>query len=67
MFVTILFMIQSNLPYPPPTSKADVLPLGHIQTRPGDAGDRTTPRFARHKRHVRAVLAEGGYPVLQRP
>jgi hypothetical protein len=36
------------------------------QTRPGDASDRTTPRFARHAAHVRAVLAQGGFPVMPR-
>jgi hypothetical protein len=25
------------------------------------------PRFARHRSHVEAVMAEGGYPVLAGP
>jgi len=32
--------------------------------RPG--GERMRPRFARHEKHVAAVLAAGGYPVLCR-
>lgn len=27
-------------------------------------GGELMPRFARHDRHVRAVMAEGGFPVL---
>lgn len=34
--------------------------------RPGKALDRMRPRFARHRAHVAAVLAAGGYPVLAR-
>jgi hypothetical protein len=32
-----------------------------FQARTGIPGK---PRFARHRQHVAAVLAEGGYPVL---
>lgn len=34
--------------------------------RPGKALDRMRPRFASHQAHVAAVVAAGGYPVLQR-
>ena len=34
--------------------------------RAGPPGDAMRPRFARHGRHVAAVLAAGGYPVLSR-
>jgi hypothetical protein len=67
MFVTISIMIQSLPSYPPPTTKADVGLRKLSVARPGDAGDRTTPKFARHRAHVRAVLAQGGFPVLARP
>jgi hypothetical protein len=30
----------------------------------GGGGDAMRPRYARHEAHVRAVAAEGGYPVL---
>lgn len=32
--------------------------------RPVYGVDAMRPRFARHSRHVKAVLAEGGFPVL---
>lgn len=32
--------------------------------RPVYGLDAMRPRFARHSRHVKAVLAEGGFPVL---
>ena len=32
--------------------------------RPGAGPDPMRPRFARHGRHVAAVMAQGGYPVL---
>ena len=35
-----------------------------FQARPGGGTDPMRPRFARHAAHVRAVGAEGGYPVL---
>jgi len=38
--------------------------LFHVP-RPGKLLDRMRPRFARHDRHVAAVLAGGGYPVLR--
>lgn len=31
------------------------------------AGDSQLPKFARHERHVAAVRAEGGFPVLPGP
>ncbi|WP_133255279.1 hypothetical protein [Phenylobacterium kunshanense] len=34
--------------------------------RPGAGCDSERPRFARHDRHVAAVQAQGGYPVLSR-
>lgn len=34
--------------------------------RPGKMLDRMRPRFARHKQHVAAALAAGGYPALKR-
>jgi len=57
-------MTQPAFRYPAPTSNPVV--SRPSLARPGDAGDRTTPRFARHAAHVRAVLAAGGYPVLAR-
>jgi len=60
-------MIQSLSSYPSPATKADAAPRRRAPVRPGDAGDRTTPKFARHAQHVRAVLAAGGFPVLARP
>ncbi len=59
-------MTQLAIPYKSPTSKAVVATEATIKTKPGDASDRTTPRFARHDRHVRAVLAQGGFPVMER-
>lgn len=36
--------------------------------RPRGGPDPMRPRFARHETHVRAVLAQGGFPVLaERP
>ena len=35
-----------------------------FQGRPGGGTDPMRPRFARHAAHVRAVLGEGGFPVL---
>jgi hypothetical protein len=57
-------MTQLAIRYPDPTSKTVVATKARFQARPGDASDRTTPRFARHAAHLRAVLAEGGFPVL---
>ena len=34
--------------------------------RPGKLIDRMRPRFARHRDHVVAVLAAGGYPAIRR-
>jgi len=59
-------MIQTAPLYPPSTSKAVAQIAPEPRARPGDAGDRTTPKFARHRAHVRAVLAAGGFPVLAR-
>ena len=39
--------------------------LLEAQFRRRDA-EAVRPRFARNERHVRAVLAQGGYPVLTR-
>jgi hypothetical protein len=38
-----------------------------FQARPGGGPDPMRPRYARHERHVAAVLAQGGFPVLERP
>jgi len=57
-------MTQLHIPYARPTSKAVVSARPRASARPGDDSDRTTPRFARHESHVRAVLAAGGFPVL---
>ena len=35
-----------------------------FQARAGGGADPMRPRFARHRAHVKAVLAEGGYPAL---
>ena len=35
-----------------------------FRRRPGGGAYAMRPRFARHQAHVRAVLAEGGYPAL---
>ena len=35
-----------------------------FRRRPGGGAHAMRPRFARHKAHVQAVTAEGGYPVL---
>jgi len=36
-----------------------------FQSRPGGGADAMRPRFAHHGAHVRAVVAQGGYPVLK--
>ena len=36
-----------------------------FQRRPGGGLDPMRPRFARHGAHVRAVLAQGGFPALK--
>ena len=36
-----------------------------FQGRPGRGPDSMRPRFARHGAHVRAVLAQGGFPALE--
>jgi len=36
----------------------------HFQARSGGGLDPMRPRFAKHAQHVRAVLAQGGYPAL---
>ena len=38
-----------------------------FQARPGGGDDPMRPRFARHAEHVRAVVGQGGYPVLPDP
>jgi hypothetical protein len=38
-----------------------------FKARPGGGVDAMRPRFARHRSHVEAVMAEGGYPVLAGP
>jgi hypothetical protein len=35
-----------------------------FRARPGGGADAMRPRFARHSAHVRAVLAQGGFPLL---
>ncbi|RAK60857.1 hypothetical protein DJ021_14080 [Phenylobacterium hankyongense] len=35
-----------------------------FQQRGGGGADAMRPRFARHAEHVRAVMAQGGYPAL---
>lgn len=35
-----------------------------FRAKPGGGADAMRPRFARHSAHVRAVIAEGGYPIL---
>lgn len=35
-----------------------------FRARPGGGLNPMKPRYARHGRHVDAVLAQGGYPVL---
>jgi hypothetical protein len=35
-----------------------------FKARPGGGADAMRPRFARHSAHVRAVLAQGGFPIL---
>ena len=35
-----------------------------FRRRPGGGTDAMRPLFARHRAHVRAVTAQGGYPVL---
>jgi hypothetical protein len=67
MFDTISAMTQFTLRYSLSTSKAVAEPGRWFQARPGDASDRTTPKFARHGVHVRAVQAAGGFPVMRRP
>lgn len=37
-----------------------------FRARTGGGPDPMRPAFARHTAHVRAVLAEGGFPVLRR-
>jgi hypothetical protein len=59
-------MIQLDTRYSLSTSKAVAGPGRRFQSRPGDASDRTVPRFARHDIHVRAALAAGGFPVMGR-
>lgn len=54
----------------PPAHASAQLGVGRRVGRELEAWFRTRrggivrPRFARHDRHVEAVLAEGGYPVL---
>jgi hypothetical protein len=58
---------------PPPRAQAalDLSPAAAtrlerlFQARPGGGTDPMRPRFARHSAHVRAVLAQGGYPALR--
>jgi hypothetical protein len=59
-------MTQLASRYPAPTTKTVVTMERRGLTKPGDASDRTTPRFARHGAHVSAVLAQGGFPVMPR-
>jgi hypothetical protein len=37
-----------------------------LRRRTGVGPDAMRPRFARHERHVAAVLAAGGYPAIAR-
>jgi hypothetical protein len=57
-------MTQLDIPYPSAASKAVAGVRQAFRAQPGDATDRTTPRFARHDQHVRAALAAGGFPVM---
>ncbi len=38
-----------------------------FRARSGGGMDPMKPAFARHREHVRAVMAEGGYPALRCP
>ena len=46
----------------PPATAARLERL--FRARPGGGTDPMRPGFARHSAHVRAVLGEGGFPVL---
>jgi hypothetical protein len=35
-----------------------------FRAQPGGEGDAMRPRYARHEAHIKAVSAQGGYPVL---
>ena len=55
-------IVQVELELPPETAER----LERLfRARAGGGGaDSMRPRFARHESHVRAVLAQGGYPAL---
>jgi hypothetical protein len=53
--------VQVELQLPPETA-AHLEKL--FRRRPGGGHGAMRPRFARHDAHVRAVAAQGGYPVL---
>jgi hypothetical protein len=46
-----------------PAETAEVLER-LFRARPGGGANAMRPRFARHGAHLRAVMAEGGYPAL---
>lgn len=37
-----------------------------VEARHPDSTDTSCPRFARHDKHIAAVMGEGGFPVLRR-
>ena len=54
-------IVQVQLDLPPETA---AMLERLFQRRTGGGPGAMRPRFARHEAHVRAVTAEGGYPVL---
>jgi hypothetical protein len=54
-------IVQVELQLPPETAAA----LERLfRRKPGGGPGAMRPRFARHEAHVRAVVAEGGYPAM---
>jgi hypothetical protein len=61
--------------YPPPRARAELGlsegPAAKLErlflTRCAEGRSAMRPKFARHAKHVAAVRAAGGFPVLRRP
>ena len=48
------------------SGRSEALEARFLRMRGGAGADAMRPRFARHERHVQAVLEAGGYPAIRR-
>jgi hypothetical protein len=48
------------------SGRGQALEARFLRVRGGEGADAMRPRFARHAKHVEAVLSAGGYPAMPR-